>query len=341
MRRPPGLPVCYGAFGRLRARTQQKGYRTTARFDAAQTDIAGNPCPSYRVWEEADGNSYPPITDNDLNDCGRICYEGFRLVNERHGFPPGFSSIEAGVGRVHGMLQAPSTYGIVAEADASIVGFAFLTERDPVRSIGPIAIDPRVQSRGIGRRLMGALLERARGASSIRLVQAGFNLQSLSLYATLGFDAKEQLVVMAGRPRQPASGGYSVRRLNEADVSECEALHRSILGYTRTNELRDRLAEGSPIVAIHEGRVAGYLSAPTGAIKGNFGVAESDEAMEALLSGAAELDEAALSFILPTRHANLFRWCLGQGFLAKEPMTLMSIGEYFNPQGIQLPSLHY
>jgi predicted N-acetyltransferase YhbS len=280
------------------------------------------------------------IATSDLADCGRICFDAFTLVGERHGFP-GFPSVEAGLARVQGMLEAPSTYGIVAEADGKLVGFAFLTERDPVRSIGPIAIDPGVQTRGIGRRLMSALLERAGGASSIRLVQAGFNLHSLSLYATLGFDAKEQLIVMQGRPRQLTPGDYSVRRLEEADVPECEALHRRILGYTRTNELRDRLAEGSPIVALREGRLVGYLSAPTRAIKNNFGVADSDEAMGALLSGAAELDEAALSFILPIRHAKLFRWCLCQGFRAKEPMTLMNIGEYSNPQGIQLPSLHY
>ena len=134
---------------------------------------------------------------------------------------------------------------------------------------------------------------------------------------------------MAGRPRRPVFGGYSVRRLVQMDVSECEALHRRILGHTRTNELRDRLTEGSPIVALRDERVVGYLSAPTRAIKDNFGVADSDEAMAALLSGASELDAAALSFIAPVRHANLFRWCLGQGFRATQPMTLMSIGEYY------------
>jgi len=87
--------------------------------------------------------------------------------------------------------------------------------------------------------------------------------------------------------------------------------------------------------------VVGYLSAPTRAIKDNFGIADSDEAMTALLSGVAELDAAPLSLIVPVRHANLLRWCLGQGFRAKQPMTLMSIGDYPDPQGIQLPSLHY
>src|SRR5882757_2929818 len=103
-----------------------------------------------------------PIAANDVEDCGRICYEGFKAVNERHGFPPQFPSVEAGADRVRSMFNAPSSVGVVAESGARIAGFAFLTERDPVRAIGPIVIDPSVQSRGTGRRLMEVLMERAR-----------------------------------------------------------------------------------------------------------------------------------------------------------------------------------
>jgi len=28
-----------------------------------------------------------PAIEADAEECGRICYEGFRAVNERHGFP--------------------------------------------------------------------------------------------------------------------------------------------------------------------------------------------------------------------------------------------------------------
>jgi GNAT superfamily N-acetyltransferase len=281
-----------------------------------------------------------PIAVDDLTECGRICFEGFKTVNERHGFPPQFPSVEAGTARVRSMLNAPSSFGVVAESEGAITGFAFLTERDPVRAIGPIVIDSGVQSRGIGRRLMETLLERARGANSIRLVQAGFNLQSLSLYASLGFDVKDQLIAMTGRPRQSAAKGYSVRRLDENDLAECEALHTRVLGYSRTTELRDRLADGSPVVVLHEGRVVGYLSSPTRATD-NHGVADSEEAMQSMLSGAAALNEAPLSFLFPTRHANVFRWCLGEGLRAVRPMTLMSTGEYSDPRGFYVPSILY
>jgi len=281
-----------------------------------------------------------PIAAADLRECGRICYEGFKVVNERHGFPPQFPSIEAGEARVRRMFNTPSTFGVVADSEVRIGGFAFLTERDEVRAIGPIVIDGNVQSRGIGRRLMETLLERARGANSIRLVQAGFNLQSLSLYASLGFHVRDQLLVMTGRQRQGVAKGYQVRRLEEKDLAECDALHVRLLGYSRANELRDCLAEGTPLVVLHTDRVAGYISSPARA-SDNHGVAETDEAMQNLLCGAAELNDAPLSFLLPTSHADLFRWCLREGLRSVRPMTLMTIGKYTEPRAVYFPSILY
>jgi len=281
-----------------------------------------------------------PIVAADLRECGRICYEAFKIVNERHGFPTRYPSIEAGEARVRGMFNAASTLGLVADSEGKIGGFAFLTERDEVRAIGLIAIEGSVQSRGIGRLLMATLLERARQASSIRLVRAAFNLQSLSLYASLGFDVRDQLIVMTGRPKQSVAKGYLVRRLEEKDLAECDALHVRLLGYSRTNELRDRLAEGTPLVVVHADRVAGYIASPA-RVSDNHGVAETDEAMQSLLCGAAELTDAPLSFLLPTSHADLFRWCLREGLRAVRPMTLMTIGEYTDPRGVYVPSMLY
>src|SRR5262245_54513966 len=128
-----------------------------------------------------------PATENDASACGRICYEGFRAITERHGFLPTFPSIEVATQRVGGLIRHQAVFGVVAETKSRIVGISFLHERDPVRAIGPIVIDPDAQGHGIGRRLMEAMLQRARGAQGIRLLQDTFNMQSLSLYAALGF----------------------------------------------------------------------------------------------------------------------------------------------------------
>jgi hypothetical protein len=48
-----------------------------------------------------------------------------------------------------------------------------------------------------------------------------------------------------------------------------------------------------------------------------------------------------LSLLLPTRQANLFRWCLHQGMRAIKPMTLMTMGRYQEPEGCYFPSVLY
>ena len=73
----------------------------------------------------------------------------------------------------------------------------------------------------------------------------------------------------------------------------------------------------------------------------NHGVAETEEDMQVLLLGAARMARQPISFLMPIRRAALFRWCLTQGFRAIRPMTLMTIGEYREPQGSYFPSVLY
>jgi hypothetical protein len=63
--------------------------------------------------------------------------------------------------------------------------------------------------------------------------------------------------------------------------------------------------------------------------------------MRALLLGTARLVKQPISFLMPARRAALLRWCLTQGFRAIRPMTLMTIGEYREPQGSYFPSVLY
>jgi GNAT superfamily N-acetyltransferase len=280
----------------------------------------------------------------DAHACGRICYESFRIVNERHGYPPVFPSVEIATQRITGFIRHPAVFSIVAEASnegGRIIGFNFLSERDPIRAIGPIVTDPAIHGRGLGRRLMQAALDQARGARGIRLLQETYNVHSLSLYAALGFDVKELFVVLAGSPAAAAPHAeWQFRALTEADLPDCEALHETVHGYPRTNELRDSLASATPIAAFKDGHLRAYASMPTNWLA-NHSVAASEEAMRALLLGAGEIAKKPLSFLLPVRQAALFRWCLSQGFRSSRPMTLMAIGEYREPRGSYSPSVLY
>jgi predicted N-acetyltransferase YhbS len=281
-----------------------------------------------------------PATPVDAPACGRIVYEAFKGISECHHFRPDFASAEIATELVQSFIESEMVYGIVAEGDGEIVGSNFLWEYDPIRAVGPITVNPRFQGHGVGRRLMQAVIERGRDAAGVRLLQDTFNTTSLSLYASLGFDVKEPVVIIEGRLKGKVAQGFEVRPLRDEDHAACTELCRRVHGFERTNELKNTPPVLTPFVALREGRLTAYGSALTFWAL-NHAVAETDEDMQALLTGASLASAEPLSFILPSRQAALFRWCLNQGLRVIKPMTLMAMGQYQQPQGCYLPSVGY
>lgn len=279
-------------------------------------------------------------TPDDAEACGRIMYEAFRGVAERHGFMPDFPTTATATELARSFIAHPSVFAVVAEEDGRVVGSNFLGEGDAIRGVGPITVDPRRQANGVGRLLMEAVLARANGAAGIRLLQDSFNMGSLSLYASLGFEVREPFAVVTGRPRARPTPATLVRTMTEEDLDACNALCARVHGFTRGTELGDALRFLSPMVIERDGRLTGYLTASTFWIA-NHAVAETENDMKALILGAAVVVDDPLSFLLPVRQANLWRWCLDEGFRATKPMTLMTIGDYQPPQGSYMPSVFY
>src|ERR1051325_8638627 len=110
-----------------------------------------------------------PAVTADSEICGRIIYEAFKDIADRHRFPPDFPTVHDGIQLATSFINHPSIFGVVAEYDGQVVGSNFLDERDPIRALGPITVDPNAQQRGIGRHLMDTVLERGQGAAGIRL----------------------------------------------------------------------------------------------------------------------------------------------------------------------------
>jgi predicted N-acetyltransferase YhbS len=279
-------------------------------------------------------------TAADAEACGRIMHDGFKAISDRHNFPPDFPDVEAATGLARAFIAHPKIFGVVAEDGGRVVGSNFLSEGDAIRAVGPITVEPRRQDNGVGRKLMQAVIERGKGAAGIRLLQAGYHMRSLSLYASLGFEVREPIVVMSGRPRSASARDAAVRRMTAADVAACDALCLRAHGISRGNEIADAVRMFAPVVIARDGRITGYLTNPTLWMM-NHGVAESDADMQALLRGAASLLDQPLSFLMPVRQSALFRWCLAEGLKSVMPMTLMTIGEYRTPQGAYVPSVLY
>jgi GNAT superfamily N-acetyltransferase len=277
-------------------------------------------------------------TSADAEICGRICYNAFKTISEAHGFAPDFPTPEIAVGIIGSLLANPKFYSVIAEMDGRIVGSNFLDERNTIAGVGPITVDATVQNRAIGRRLMDAVHQRAaeKNFAGIRLIQAGFHTRSLSLYAKLGYDVREHLACMQGKPLEVSIEGRVVRPPTEADVEDCNRLCRQVHGHDRSGELRDAIERGSATVVDHDGRITGY-----GTIIGFFGhaVGQTNKEVKALIAAAKEF--AGPGFLLPTRNGELFRWCLSNGLRVAQPMTLMSRGLYNEPAGAFLPSILY
>jgi GNAT superfamily N-acetyltransferase len=274
----------------------------------------------------------------DARACGSICYEAFKAIAEAHNFPPDFPSPEIATGLLSSLLARRDIYAVVANMDERIVGSNFLWEDGVIAGVGPITIDPSVQNGTLGRQLMEDVLARARQRrlAGVRLVQAAYHNRSLSLYAKLGFVAREPLSTMQG----PAIGidipGYAVRSAVEGDLKACNKLCLRVHGHHRESELYGAIRQGTATVVEHAGRITGYAT-----LIGFFGhaVGESNEDLKALIGAAGTF--AGPGFLLPTRNTELLRWCLERGLRIVQPMTLMSLGLYNEPAGLFLPSILY
>ena len=273
----------------------------------------------------------------DADACAQIVFDAFGAFHDHHRFPRDFPVLEAAAGMIGMSIPNPSVWGVVAEIDGRIVGSNFLDERDPIRGVGPITVDPEAQDLGVGRKLMQAVMERGKEAPGIRLLQDAFNMRSLSLYESLGFDVREPAVVVSGKPRSGPDPSVDVRPLEEGDLDECEALCKKVHGFERTNELRDAIQAFAPFVAVRDGRIVAYASSVT-FWPLNHGVAESEADMTALLKGAGPAVEEPLALLVPLR-AGWFRWCLEEGLRLVKPMNLMAVGEYQEPKGTWFPSV--
>jgi GNAT superfamily N-acetyltransferase len=282
-----------------------------------------------------------PIRPGDVVQCGQILFDAFAAIAAKHNFPRDFAAPEMGAGLLSALVEDPQVHGVVAERDGVVVGSNFLFEHDEIGGVGPITVDPAAQAQGIGRALMEAVIERGRRRPGIRLVQDAFNGASLSLYASLGFDAREPLALMSGIAfGGPPAGDVEVRAMREEDLIACAELCRSVHGIDRTNELREAMAQFSPMVLLRRGRVRAYASAPYMWLM-NHGVAETEQDMRALLLGAAAGGAPPISLLMPVRQGDLLRWCLSAGLRVVKPMTLMSLGRYQEPRGCFHPSVLY
>ena len=275
-------------------------------------------------------------TAADAEVCGKICFEAFTALANRHNFPPDFPAPEVSIGVLSAMFSHPGFFCVVAEQGGKIIGSNCLDERTPIAGLGPITVDASAQNRAAGRALMQAVLTRAaeRKFAGVRLVQAAYHNRSLSLYAKLGFVVREPLSCMQGPAIQRMLPGYLVRPAAAGDLAACNELCMRVHGHERGGELEDSIQHGTAVVAERDGRMTAYASSM--AFFGHA-VGETNEDLKALIAAAAAFQGPGI--LVPTRNAELLRWCLENGLRVVQPLTLMTMGLYNEPARAYLPSI--
>lgn len=273
---------------------------------------------------------------DDAQVAGKICYDAFAAISNAHNFSPDLPAPEAGIGIMTALFASPGFYCVVAEVEGRVVGSNCLDERAVIHGLGPITVDTSVQNLGVGRKLMSAVLDRSRerNAAGVRLVQAAFHNRSLTLYARLGFDVREPLSCMQGRTTQRIVAGCTVRKAETADLEACNALSHRVHGFDRGGDLAHAIEEGTAKVVERGGNITGYTS--NLAFFGHK-TAASNQDMQALIASVESFGGPGI--LVPSRNAELFRWCLSNGLRVTQPMTLMTSGLYNDPAGAFLPSI--
>ncbi len=276
-----------------------------------------------------------PATIEDAEICGKMCFEAFKALADQHGFPPDFPSPEAAIYAITDLFSRPYFYLAVGLLDGRVAGCIIASERSTMAGISLFCVGKQVQNVTVGRQLMQHTLNRLKqNFLGIQLIQAAYHNRSLAFYIKLGFEAREMLSVMQGPPLNIQLPGYIVRPAELNDLDACNKLCVKVHGHDRSNELLGAIKQGTAIVVEHHGCISGYAT-----LMGFFGHAagETNEALKAMIGAASEF--LGPGFLVPTRNRELLLWCLNHKLRLVMQMTLMSYGQYNEPQGPFLPSI--
>lgn len=277
-----------------------------------------------------------PVQKADIQACGRVMYTAFTEIAQRHNFPPDFPNPAAAEGLLLDMLNAPGFDAFVAEEEGRILGSIFVSRRSQVGGISVLTIDPKVQNRGVGRRLlqhgMGILVER--GHTRQQIIQVGYHNRSLCLYAKSGFIASELLSNMTGQPIRANIPLRTVRRASDSDACACNAVCQKVHGFDREHEVIHAIARGTAFVVQCNGRITGYT---TGVGFVGHGVGETNEDLKALIASADGFTGPGI--LIPTSNGELFRWCLENGLRVVQQMTLMDTHPSGPANGVYWPGI--
>jgi predicted N-acetyltransferase YhbS len=231
-----------------------------------------------------------PLASADVDAVAEVDFAAFHEVALRHGMTPLVGAVRDSRAYVRRLLEADPLGGFVAEEGGHVVGHAWVHLRVPIATVGPIAVEPSAQRRGVGRALLAECV-RAAGprATQLRLVQESFNVASLGLYLSEGFRIVAPLLELvldaSPAPVPSVPRNVRIRAAEPADQARIVARDARPFGAPRAQDVERRLRTGRGVVAERGTALAGYALAGTGYLGSAAG--EDPELVLAMLSTLA------------------------------------------------------
>lgn len=219
-------------------------------------------------------------TDTDL--VGEVLFRAFNAVAERHGYPPKLLSMREAAAWAGTIARHGPHVLVVAQQESRIAGICCLHPRGEHGGIGPVAVDPAFQGRGIGKAMMQAVLDRAPGLASVRLYQEAYNSASFALYYAMGFLPVADLVDMTAAPETGGEGpAGEIGEASKDDLDACLNYDGPRSRYDRRPDLAFFLRWGKIFVSRKNGRICGMLACLPGPASVQFGPLVADGEREA------------------------------------------------------------
>jgi ribosomal protein S18 acetylase RimI-like enzyme len=291
--------------------------------------------------------SIRPVRPDDIPALGRICFDAFGTLQDRHGVPRDFDSPDVATMVVGMFASRPDFAGFAAaDSDGTLLGSNFLMFSDAgafardgrgAAAVGPITIAPSAQSRGVGRLLMLAVLEEAkrRGIERVRLQQEAINTASLSLYTKLGFDWREACGLVSLAPGE--KDDPRARPITERDLGFIDAISKRQYHHSRVNEVAGFIKGGMPgFILARDGRDVGYY------VPGflGHGFAETPADLADLVSHTSRHSPPMfLRALLPFGQHELHRLLMARGCRLLKMFNYMSVGPWEAPSGAWMPGV--
>jgi predicted N-acetyltransferase YhbS len=234
-----------------------------------------------------------PLVPGDVDAVAEADFAACIDVALRHGVSPLVRAVRDSRASVKALLDADPLGGFVAVDGGRVVGHAWAHARTPIATIGPIAVEPSAQRRGVGRALLAHCIQAAGARTAqVRLVQPSFDTASLALFLAEGFRVVAPLLELAldgPAAAAPPPAQLTIRAATAGDQPRIVARDARAFGAQRAQDVERHVRANRALVAERGQAFAGYaLAGP-----GRLGAAAGDDpAIVLALLAVLAADEA-------------------------------------------------